>query len=98
MAEGFILCYQTKDEMSVVYGKLLRIKKDWFDIQLYQNQYDVPYPYTIVLRAHRGAMYDLDEYLVSSNVDLGFVDMYSLEGREDDIADMTRLHEEEEIW
>lgn len=93
MAEGFILAYQTKDEMKKVYKSLLAIKKEWFDILLYFNP-RVPYPWTIVIRAMTGMMYDLDMYFVESGIDLGNVDMYALLGREREVAQMRLITEE----
>ncbi len=82
---GFLICYQTWDELDMVYDRLIVILKDYPNLTLVKafNQADVPYPFTLALIIKDNtALKELDDYIVKNNVDLGAKhEMYEGEDR-----------------
>lgn len=89
-----LLCYRTLEEIRQAYKNIREgIKPSKLLIRCVKfltllNENDVPYPYTLVVIADK--CFDaFDNWIVDNKVDIGSdCDMYMLQGREHEIAEM----------
>ncbi len=83
MAYGFILRFQTQDELNRVY-ELLKIKSSPFTLRKFFNSANIPYSFTLVIECGEKEMVKLlENYFLRSYS--GDVNISLLQGRESEI-------------